>query len=221
MLRNAWPLLRTVSLSAVLFACGGDDEPADVKTGLPATEKLSAVKASDAVMVCDAVKRGVEQAVSKADIDRLRCTAAALGASITVTGGAGDNVTASVDVNKCEDLFAKCQRGESIGEDEALDLSSDFENEVECKASEVEATLSKCDATVGDFEACLNSTIDTFRTLVNSFNCAAFKDFAAAQQKFAAMTSPSDGEACKPLQEKCADLIDELRDSESASGTGN
>src|SRR5688572_22195022 len=101
-------VLTSISLSTAMLGCGGDDDggsPAPaVSIGLPASQKLSQVEASQAPMVCEAVRQGFEQAASEPQIERLGCTFAALVQSITPSA---DGKTANVDVNKCEMLVDK------------------------------------------------------------------------------------------------------------------
>jgi hypothetical protein len=204
MQRTTLHLLAMLSIAGAGSACGGDDEKPEASTGLPTEAKLSELESSDAPALCDAIKAGVDQVLPDAEVKRLNCTFAAV-ISMNLT-----EASTGVDVGACESYVDKCIAGEKTSENGVSVDVGTWSSQTTCDQAAVTADIGECEATVADYEACLNAALQDFASFRDAIRCSALGDREKAQAVFSSMPDPTSSAACKPLEEKCAGLFDEL-----------
>jgi hypothetical protein len=204
MQRTTLHLLAMLSIAGAGSACGGDgDKTPEASTGLPAEAKLSELESAEAPALCDAIEAGIDEVLPESEVKRLSCTFAAV-ASMSL----GEE-SSEVDVDACESYVDKCLAGEKTSDNAYVDVGT-WSSQTTCDQTAVAERIGKCDATVAQYEACLNAALQTFATLRDTIRCSAFEDPDKVRDVFS-MLDPSLSDACKPFEQKCAGLFDELR----------
>jgi hypothetical protein len=188
------------------YACGGDDDNTpEASTGLPAEAKLSELEASEAPALCDAIEQGIDEVLPESEVKRLSCTFAAV-VSMNLSE------SSEVDVDECESYVDDCLAGEKSSES---GISIDeWSSQTTCDQTAVTEDIGECEATVAEYEACLNSALQAFAILRDTLRCSAFENPDKVRDALS-MPDPALSNACKPLEEKCAGLFDELRGEEA------
>jgi hypothetical protein len=209
MQRTTLHLLAMLSIAGSVYACGSDDDKTpEASTGLPAEAKLSELESAETPALCDAIEEGIDEVLPESEVKRLSCTFAAV-LSMNLT-----EESTKIDVDECESYVDDCLAGEKSSENGAsLDLEG-WSSQTTCDQAAVAADIQECEATVAEYEACLNDALQTFVTFRDALRCSALGDPDKVREVFSSMPDPSTSDACKPLEQKCAGLFDELRGEE-------
>jgi hypothetical protein len=204
MQRTTLHLLAMFSIAAAAYACGGDDgKTPEASTGLPAEAKLSELESSEAPALCEAIEAGIEDVLPESEVKRLGCTFAAV-LSMNLS-----EESSEVDVDACESYVDDCIAGKTSETSVGIDLE-EWSSQTTCDESAVTERIGECDATVAEYEACLDAALQAFATLREALRCSAFEDPDKVRDALT-MPDPALSDACKPFEQKCAGLFDDLR----------
>jgi len=180
-------------------ACGGDDDGGGsprVTTGLPPSQKFSEFDEADARKACDGLADAFADLLSESELERIACTAHAVGQSVSMSGQA--------DVAGCKAMLAACMNGEDIGQDQGeLDFGP---AQADCDDVEVSAEFEACDATVGEYERCVSGYASAFKSRLNSLTCDALEDPEKLQETLSQNVDPEDLPECEAFSSKCSDI---------------
>lgn len=188
---GSW-LLCASTLAAV--ACGGDDDSPAVSTGLPASQKLSALKESEAKQVCESYGIALHKRIPDSELKRVGCT---WSAAIAVGFQAG-----SFDVAKCNMLVDRCVASADGSVDGGGTVRTVSTDDM-CDDTQWVSLAAGCEATIGDYEACASAQLDLYAASLAAVMCKE-PTTGSSEQDIASEEPPA---GCKPLVDKCAALF--------------
>ena len=197
--------LRVVPLACLmwLLSCGDDDGGGTtVKSGLPATEKLSSLDDADAKKLCTSLADSFNNVLSQDELERIACTVLAL--PLSIKQGSGGKIEG--DVAKCKMLVSMCLDGEEISDEEPAFTppEGDLIDEATCENAKTDANLDSCEANVGELERCASAQLRALSSRFDAFKCESLSD----PEKLMEMVDedPEDAPECESFYEKCPDV---------------
>ena len=181
------------------FSCSDSgDGGGGISTGLPASQKLSSLDNAEAKKVCTGVARGFNNLLPASEKRTIECASQAIPLSY-------DEATNKGDVAKCKQLVERCLNGETISEEEGVELEQ-LVDEEQCDEPDANAGLMKCDATVGDLESCGNALIDEYASRIRLIDCDNLADIENTRKKVEAELDPAKIPACKTIATDCPEI---------------
>ena len=199
--RRATPVL-WLSVLACQLSCGDSSGGGSgVVSGLPAEQKLSSLDGDDAKKLCLSFADGLNNVISASERKNIQCASLAIPLSVTETGG-----ELKGDITKCKQLVDRCLSGETISEEDPIELDAQLFDPMQCDSANVDEDLSSCEATVANFESCAGAVVNELSHRLHLISCDSLSDIENVRAMISEDFDTANLAQCDALETSCPDL---------------